>query len=71
MGILGFPRNITWPAGFTLILFALALLFTFWRRRSELWAALRTQFWVGAIVMLLATALIALMLPAGYEGPQI
>lgn len=69
--MLGLPRNITWPAGFTLVLFVLALLFTVWRRRSELWAALRVQFWVGAIVMLLATVFIALMLPAGYKGPQI
>lgn len=68
IGLFGLPRQVTWPAGFALILIVLGLMALAFRRKSAVWSALVPQFWTAALLMLLATAGIAAVLPQSYWG---
>ncbi len=65
-GMFGLPRHITWPVGFAVFLFVMALVSTVFRKRSQTWAATAVQSWLGFIVMAAIAAVIYLMLPSEF-----
>lgn len=65
------PRQLTWPAGFAIILAVLTLVALPMRRRSTLSNAVFSQLITGTIVMIAIVALIAFTLAPADVLPKI